>query len=149
MKIFIALLTIFCCTCTLVQATEGLITKTSNYSVRETMNRFEIMVKEKGFSVVARVNHAAAAIKSGGTLRATELLIFGNPTLGTLLMQSNQSVGIDLPLKVLVSEDENGVVTLSYNDPAWLKKRHGITDREKSFTKMSGAMSTLSDAAVQ
>lgn len=149
MKIFAIALTVFCFTCTIVQAAEGLIVKTSKYSVQETMNRFEKIVKDKGFNIVARVNHSAAAIKSGSTLRPTELLIFGNPVLGTKLMQSNQTTGIDLPLKVLIWEDENGAVTLSYNDPAWLQKRHGITDRDKVFATMAGALNKFSDAAVK
>jgi len=149
MKIFVIMLTVLCFAGTITQAAEGLVIKTSNYSVQETMNRFEKIVRDKGFNVVARVNHSAAATKSGSTLRPTELLIFGNPVLGTQLMQSNQTAGIDLPLKVLIWEDENGVVTLSYNAPAWLKKRHGITDRDKVFTKMAGALNKFSDAAVK
>jgi len=149
MKIFFILITTLCFTCTIVQAAEGLINKTSSHSVKETMDRFEKIVKDKGFNVVARVNHAAAAIKSGSTLRPTELLIFGNPKLGTQLMQSNQTVGIDLPLKVLVWEDEKGAVTLSYNDPTWLKERHGITDRDKAFAKMAGALNKFSDGAIK
>jgi len=149
MKIFVILITMISFTCTIVQAAEGLITKTSSHNVQETMNRFEKIVKDKGFSVIARVNHAAAAKKSGATLRPTELLIFGNPKLGTQLMQSNQSIGIDLPLKVLIWEDEKGVVTLSYNDPSWLKKRHAIADRDKAFAKMTGALDKFSDGAVK
>ena len=149
MKIFVILITMFSFTCTIVQGAEGLITKTSSHSVQETMNRFEKIVKDKGFSVVARVDHAAAAKKTGATLRPTELLIFGNPKLGTQLMLSNQSIGIDLPLKVLIWEDEKGVVTLGYNDPSWLKKRHGITDRDKAFAKMTGALDKFSDGAVK
>lgn len=149
MKIFIILLTACCFTGTIVQAAEGLVMKTSNHSVQETMNRFEKIVKEKGFTIVARVNHAEAAKKSGSTLRPTELLIFGNPVLGTKLMQSKQTAGIDLPLKVLIWENEDGAVTLSYNDPKWLQKRHGIKDRDNVFAKMAGAMNTFSDAAVK
>lgn len=149
MKLFVIALTLFCFTGTIVQAAEGLIIKTSNHSVQETMDRFEKIVKDKGFNVAARVNHSVAAAKSGSTLRPTELLVFGNPVLGTKLMQSDQTTGIDLPLKVLVWENENGVVSLSYNDPAWLKKRHGITDRDKVFIKMAGALNKFSDAAVK
>jgi uncharacterized protein (DUF302 family) len=149
MKIFIILLTVFCFTGTIAQAAEGLVIKTSNHSVQETMNRFEKIVRDKGFNIFARVNHAAAAINSGSTLRPTELLIFGNPVLGTKIMQSSQTAGIDLPLKVLIWEDENGAVNLSYNDPSWLKKRHGITDRDKVFTKMAGALNKFSDAAIK
>ncbi len=64
-------------------------------------------------------------------------------------MLSNQTIGIDLPLKVLIWEDDKGVVTLSYNDPAWLQKRHGITDRNKAFAKMTGALDKFSDGAIK
>ena len=149
MKVFVILITIFSFTCTIIQAAEGLINKTSSYNVQKTMDRFEKIVRNKGFNVIARVNHTAAAEKSGSTLPPTELLIFGNPKLGTQLMQSNQTIGIDLPLKVLIWEDDKGVVTLSYNDPAWLQKRHGITDRNKAFAKMSGALNKFSDGAIK
>jgi uncharacterized protein (DUF302 family) len=130
-------------------AAQGLITKTSKNSVKTTMDRLEKTVRDKGFNVTARVNHAAAAIKAGKTLRPTEVLIFGNPKLGTLLMQSSQTIGIDLPLKVLVYEDEDGKVILAYNDPAWLARRHNITDRDKAFKKMTGALDKFTDAAVK
>ncbi len=149
MKVFVILITIFSFTCTIIQAAEGLVNKTSSYNVQKTMDRFEKIVRNKGFNVIARVNHTAAAEKSGSTLPPTELLIFGNPKLGTQLMQSNQTIGIDLPLKVLIWEDDKGVVTLSYNDPAWLQKRHGITDRNKAFAKMSGALNKFSDGAIK
>jgi len=149
MKKLVILITIYLFSCSFVQAGEGLIIKISNHSVQETMDKFEKIVKDKGFNVVARVNHSAAAAKSGATLRPTELLIFGNPKLGTLLMQSDQSIGIDLPLKVLIWENDKGVVTLGYNDPTWLKKRHGIANRDKAFAKMSGALDKFSNAAVK
>jgi len=149
MKKIIILVAFLFAICTAVQAAEGLITKTSSHSVKQTMDRLEKIVRDKGFNVAARVNHAAAAIQSGATLRPTEVLIFGNPKLGTVLMQSNQTIGIDLPIKVLVWEDDKGVVTLGYNDPAWLAKRHGITDRDKAFAKMAGALDTFSNAAVK
>ena len=149
MKKIIILVAFLFAICTAVQAAEGLITKTSSHSVKQTMDRLEKIVRDKGFIVAARVNHAAAAIQSGATLRPTEVLIFGNPKLGTVLMQSNQTIGIDLPIKVLVWEDDKGVVTLGYNDPAWLAKRHAITDRDKAFAKMAGALDTFSNAAVK
>ncbi len=149
MKKIILLITIFFFTFATVQAAEGLISKTSNHSVKETMDTLEKIVRGKGFNVAARVDHAAAAKAAGLTLQPTEVLIFGNPKLGTLLMQSAQTIGIDLPIKVLVWENVKGVVTLQYNDPAWLAKRHGIADREKVFTKMSGALGKFSDAAVK
>jgi len=85
-----------------VGAAGGLITKPSPYPVAETMDRLERAVKDRELVVIARVDHAAAAQKAGLTLRPTQLLIFGNPKAGTPLMQSAQSIGIDLPLRVLV-----------------------------------------------
>jgi uncharacterized protein (DUF302 family) len=95
-------------------------------SVTVTIDRLEAMLKNKGIAVFARIDHAAAAAAVGMPLRPTELLIFGDPTAGTRLMQAEQTIGIDLPLKALVWEDANGGVWISYNDPAWLAVRHGL-----------------------
>jgi uncharacterized protein (DUF302 family) len=103
---------------------DGLITLTSPRGASETMARLEATVKEKGFAVIARVDHAAGAMKVGKTLRPTELLIFGNPQGGTPLMECAQTAGIDLPLKALVWQDAAGKVMLSYNDPKFLAERH-------------------------
>jgi uncharacterized protein (DUF302 family) len=130
-------------------ADTGLITKTSAHSVEQTLDRLEKALKEKGIVVFARIDHAAGAKKVGAHLRPTELLIFGNPKLGTPLMQSNQTMGIDLPLKVLAWEDENGQVWLTYYAPAFLADRHGITDRADVLTQMSGALQKLTDVATK
>jgi uncharacterized protein (DUF302 family) len=107
---------------------DGLITLASPRSPKETMDRLEASVKEKGFGVLARVDHAAAATRVGKTLRPTELLIFGNPAGGTPLMECAQTTGIDLPIKALVWADATGKVMLSYNDPSYLAKRHASPD---------------------
>jgi uncharacterized protein (DUF302 family) len=107
-------------------ATDGLTTVRSNFGPKETMDRLEAEIKSKGMTVFARVDHAAGAAAVGLSLRPTELLIFGNAKAGTPLMQANQSVGIDLPLKALVHQDAEGGVWLSYNDPSWLAARHGL-----------------------
>ena len=109
----------------LALAADGLIAVKSPLSAKETMNRFEEVVKQKGLNVFARIDHAAGAAKIGKTLRPTEVLIFGNPQGGTPFMECAQSVGIDLPLKALVWEDASGQVWLGYNDPAYLAQRHG------------------------
>jgi uncharacterized protein (DUF302 family) len=122
---------------------EGLITIASNHGPKETMDRLENEVKAKSLTVFARVDHAAGAAKVGMTLRPTELLIFGNARGGTPLMQSNQTIGIDLPLRALVWQDAAGKTWLSYNAPSWLAKRHGIgTDVGPAVS----AMATLLDA---
>ena len=109
----------------LAQAADGLVTVKSPYSAKETMNRLEELVKQRGLSVFNRIDHAAGAAKIGKTLRPTEVLIFGNPQGGTPLMECEQTVGIDLPLKALVWEDASSQVWLGYNDPAYLAQRHG------------------------
>ena len=107
-------------------ATDGLITIASSYGPKETMNRLEAELKAKGLTIFARVDHAAGAAEVGLPLRPTELLIFGNARGGTPLMQADQTVGIDLPLKALVWQDADGTTWLSYNDPAWIAERHGL-----------------------
>ena len=127
----------------------GLITKPSVYSVAETLNRFADIIKKKGITVFARINHAQGAQKVGLTLRPTEVLIFGNPKLGTPLMLSQQKVAIDLPLKAIAWQDESGKVWLSYNSPAYIAKRHAITDKDAVLKKMTGALNKFSDFATK
>ena len=109
--------------------TDGLISVPSMRGVKDAIDRLERDVKTKGMTVFARVDHAAGAKEAGLALRPTELLIFGNAKAGTPLMQAHQTIGVDLPLKVLAWEDAAGKVWLSYNDPAWLAARHGDAAR--------------------
>ena len=104
---------------------DGLVIMQSSYSPEETMNRVEALVKQKGLNVFARINHAAGAARIGKSPRPTELLICGNPQGGTPFMECAQTVGIDLPFKVLVWEDADSQVWLGYNDPPYLAQRHG------------------------
>ena len=126
---------------------DGLVTKTSTHSVKETIDKLESIVTSKGFKVVARVNHAMAAEKNDLELNPTEVLIFGNPQVGSKLMQSNQSIGLDLPIKVVAWEDSEGVVHITYNDPGWMVARHGISDKAEIVEKMTGALAKFTDAA--
>ena len=103
----------------------GLITIRSQSSVKATIDRLEASLEESGVGIFARIDHRAGAISAGMSLRPTEVLIFGNPKAGTPLMQAKQTIGIDLPLKVLAWEDASGNVWVTYNDPAWLAARHG------------------------
>ena len=105
---------------------DGLITCVSKFGPKETMDRLAAAVTSRGISIMARIDHAAAAAAVGMDLRPTEVLIFGNPRAGTPLMQAVQTVGIDLPLKALVWQDEDGTTWLAYNDPQWLAGRHGV-----------------------
>jgi uncharacterized protein (DUF302 family) len=107
-------------------AETGLVTIASNYTVRETIDRLVAGLEAKDITVFARIDHAAEAASVGMTLRPTELLIFGNPKGGTPLMQAQQTIGIDLPLKVLSWEDAAGKVWLSFNDLGWLAQRHQL-----------------------
>jgi len=105
---------------------DGVISVASRFSARETMERLLAALPARNMTVFARVDHAANAVAAGMTLRPTDLVIFGNPKGGTVLMQEQQRAGIDLPLKALVWEDAAGKVWLSYNDPAWIASRHGL-----------------------
>jgi uncharacterized protein (DUF302 family) len=104
----------------------GLTTIRSSYGPEETMNRFEAEVRARGMMAFAHIDHAAGAAAAGLPLRPTELLIFGTARGGTPLMELVQTIGIDLPLKALVWQDASGVTWLSYNDPNWIAKRHGM-----------------------
>jgi uncharacterized protein (DUF302 family) len=109
-----------------IMAADGLIAIKSSRGPKETMDRLVAEVQAKGLTVFARIDHAAGASEVGLVLRPTELVIFGNARGGTPLMQANQAIGIDLPLKALVWQDASGATWLSYNDPAWLAQRHGL-----------------------
>jgi len=126
----------------------GLITLRSSYGPKDTMNRLEALVKAKGLTVFARIDHAAGAAEAGLALRPTDLLIFGNAKGGTPLMQSMQAIGIDLPLKALVWQDASGVTWLSYNDPVWIVQRHAQDhDLEAKARGLAAAIDTLARAA--
>jgi uncharacterized protein (DUF302 family) len=125
-------------------AAEGLRTISSNYGPKDTMNRLEAAVAARGMTVFARIDHAAGATGIGLSLLPTELLIFGNAKAGTPLMQSVQTIGIDLPLRALVWQDASGNTWLSYNDPAWLAKRHGLSGAtEAAVGLMTAALDTV------
>jgi len=132
---------------TQAMAADGSKTIESSYGPTETINRLETEVKAKGMTVFARIDHAAGAAAAGLSLRPTVLLIFGNARAGTPLMQSMQTVGIDLPLKVLVWEDGAGVTWLSYNDPSWLAQRHGLShELDAPVSAMAAALSAVTKA---
>jgi uncharacterized protein (DUF302 family) len=126
----------------------GLITITSNHSVKETLDRLEASLRGNGVTVFARIDHAAAAASVDMTLPATELIIFGHPKAGTPLMQAQQSIGIDLPLKMLAWQDANGKNWLAYNDIAWLAKRHGLgEDLGSAISGIAKALAKLAETA--
>ena len=110
----------------------GLVTVASKFSVGETLDRLTAALTEAGLRVFARIDHARGAEEAGLSLRPTELLIFGHPRGGTPLMQDKQTAGIDLPVKALAWEDEEGKVWLTYNEAAWLATRHGLGASSKN-----------------
>ncbi|MEZ8094074.1 DUF302 domain-containing protein [Photobacterium swingsii] len=134
---------------TTVNADNGLITLKSGFSVNETADRFESVAQEKGMIIFARIDHAKRAEKVGVQLRPTQLVIFGNPKVGSPLMACSQSVAIDLPQKVVVSEDENQQVWLTYNDPQYLQTRHNIEGCDAVIEKITKALASFSQSATQ
>jgi len=129
-------------------AAGGLTTIPSSYGPKDTMNRLEAAVMAKGITVFARIDHAAGASAVGLSLGPTEVLIFGNAKAGTPLMQSVQTIGLDLPLKALVWQDISGKTWLSYNDPAWLAKQHGLSgEAEAAVGIITAALHAVATAA--
>ena len=128
-------------------AVQGLTTIKSSRAPRETMNRLETAVAAKGLTVFARIDHAEGASAVGLSLRPTEVLIFGNAKGGTPLMQAVQTVGIDLPLKALVWQDAAGDTWLSWNDPAWLAARHGVSGAEAVAGKLTAVLEDVAKTA--
>ncbi len=126
---------------------DGISTLASTFGPRATMDRLEAAVRAKGLTVFARIDHAAGAVDAGLALRPTELLIFGTARSGTLLMQHNQLVGIDLPLKALVWQDAARATWLTYNDPHWIVARHGEGHIEPVTSEIASALVALAQVA--
>ena len=130
-----------------VAGDKGMVNKKSHYSVKVTLDRLENVLRKKGITIVTRWSHDAGAKKADISLRPTELLIFGNPKLGSHFFTSKQTAGIDLPMKALAWKDKKGQVWLTYNDPTYIANRHGINDRPKIVKKMTGALNKLTNVA--
>ena len=122
---------------------EGLTTVPSNFGPKETMDRLETEIRTKGLAVFARIDHAAGAAEVGLNLRPTELIIFGNARGGTPLMQSVQTIGIDLPLKALVWKDAAGRTWLSYNEPNWIAQRHSVANAEQVVNNLAAVLNAI------
>ena len=131
------------------QADAGLVVKPSPYSVQVTMDRLEKILKKKGLSVALRLDHQANAARVNLKMLPSQILVFGNPKLGTPLMTSQPEVAIALPLKALAWQDKNGKVWLGYTKPSVLAQRFGIKDRAKIIKKMTGALNKLTNAALK
>ena len=145
-RIVITAILLFLAT-TSVQAAEGLITLASKHPVKETVDRLESALTGAGFRIFARVDHGAGAASVNMALPPTELLIFGKPKAGTVLMQQNPTAGIDLPLKFLVWESTEGGVSIGWNDASWLVTRHGISTTIPLVANISGALRKFATAA--
>src|SRR5271155_3885773 len=124
----------------------GVIDVSSRYSVPETLARLGSILKEKGITVFALIDHSGEAAKVGLSMRPTQLLIFGSPKAGTPLMVAAPRVAIDLPLKALAWEDEQGKAWLSYNSPEYLRERHGFPE---DLVKNIAVIATLVQKAVE
>jgi len=132
-----------------VPTATGLVVKASPHSVDETERRFVETLEARGLTVFTAVDHAQNAAGAGLTLMPTKVVIFGNPNLGTPLMQCAQSLAIDLPQKLLIWENEDGQVQVAYNDPRYLGGRHRLGDCEnKIIQQVAGALDNLSGAAI-
>jgi uncharacterized protein (DUF302 family) len=127
-------------------APDGLTICPSIYGPDETLKRLEAAITNRGMTIFSRIDHAAAAAEVGLELRATVVLIFGSARAGTPLMQAKQTLGIDLPLKMLTWQDAEGKTWLAYNDPAWLAKRHGI-ERGAGVDAMSRGLAAIAKEA--
>jgi uncharacterized protein (DUF302 family) len=128
-------------------ATEGMISIKSAHTVAVTADRLEKILASKGMTVFKRIDHAAGAQKVGKTLRPTELVIFGNPKVGTPLMLCSQSVAIDLPQKALIWQDAAGQVWFSYNDPQYLALRHNTQGCDAVLKKVTMALGKFAQKA--
>lgn len=128
-------------------AEPALVVKQSKLSVKETIDSLATALETKGVKVVARVDHAAGAKTAGMELRPTEVIIFGNPKLGTPLMQADQRAGLDLPLKVLAWQDADGKVFVTYTDPATLAARYRLDGKDDVLNAMAQALDAFSTAA--
>jgi len=131
----------------LAVADNGLVSIKSNHSVKETGDRLENILQKKGMTLFDRIDHAAGAQKVGKELRPTEVIIFGNPKVGTPLMQCGQTMAIDLPQKALIWEDEGGRVWFSYNDPGYLADRHKTKGCLEVIEKVKNVLTNFSSAA--
>jgi uncharacterized protein (DUF302 family) len=130
-----------------MQCSNGLISVRSRHDVTETAQRFRVAAEKAGLTIFSETDHAANASMAGLELGPTRLLIFGNPSGGTPLMQSNRMAAIDLPFKALVWQDDDGATWLTYNDPIWLAARHNIDSDDTTIRAIESGMKSLTSAA--
>ncbi len=134
----------------LVPASAGAMLKMeSPYGVKMTLDRLEDVFKAKGITIFTRIDHAAGAASIGETMPPTELMLFGNPRLGTPLMMLNREVGFDLPMKALAWEDADGKVWLAVTNPAELNQVYALAGADGVIEKMSEAIKALTAKALE
>jgi uncharacterized protein (DUF302 family) len=126
---------------------ETLVAIESKLSVKDSLDKLAATLEQRGIKVAARIDHAAGAKAAGLELPPTEVMMFGNPKLGTPLMQVNPSIGIDLPMKVLAWQDKTGKVWIGYTAPETLKNRYTIVGQDETFKAMTSAIDGLAKAA--
>jgi uncharacterized protein (DUF302 family) len=145
--------TLFLASTVSASAVDGLITKPSAYPATETLERLEAALKERGFIIFTRLDHAAAAESVGLKMPKSTVLVFGNPRLGTPVFIKHPTLAIDLPLKALVWEDASGKVSLSYNSAQYLLVtiygRHGTPTNPEAMTRIESLLTAATDAAVK
>ena len=130
-------------------ASEGVIKVKSNYPVQETADRLEQAIKNKGLTFFTRISHSENAEKANMDLKPTVLLIFGNPKIGTPIMQCSRSAAIDLPQKFLIYQEADDSVWILYNDPSYLAKRHNIEGCKEELRTVSNVLNELSENAAE
>ena len=128
-------------------AADGVVTVQSSHDVPVTADRLENLLQNKGMTVFNRIDQSAGAKGVGIELRPTVLVVFGNPKVGSPLMQCSQTAAIDLPQKALIWEDGDGKTFISYNDPAYVKKRHGVKGCEEVLAKITTALANFAKGA--
>ncbi|QKT04642.1 DUF302 domain-containing protein [Ectothiorhodospiraceae bacterium 2226] len=128
-------------------ASDGLVVMPSAHSVDTTLDRLTSALEDKGLTVFTRIDHAAGAARAGLEMRPTQVLLFGNPAIGTPIMQCAPAAAVDFPQKALVWEDAEGRVFLAYNDPQYLAARHQIEGCDAELQKMSDALDNFTRAA--
>jgi uncharacterized protein (DUF302 family) len=131
----------------LAQNPNGFVAVKSANGMAATQAKLEAAIKQANLILVMVIDHSANAQSVGLELRPTRLVIFENPRAGTPLMQSAQSVAIDLPQKMLIWQNQEGEVWLGYNDPLYLKQRHSIAGQDERLAAISTALANLSKAA--
>lgn len=148
MKTLVAAVSAACVFASAQALATDLVTKPSPNSVTVTVDRLVAAVEGAGATVFARVDHAAGAASVGMELRPTQMLMFGNPKLGTPALQADQAAGLDLPLRVVVYQDQAGQVYIAYHAPAQLAEDHNVPADAPVLKNMSGALNNLTDKAI-